>query len=48
MQGIDVLHSVAVLTLALVFVRGAQALAEHYFPGSGANTAARFIYGGPC
>jgi hypothetical protein len=24
-----------------------QALGEHYFPGSGANSAARFIYGGP-
>jgi hypothetical protein len=47
MQGIDVLHSVAALTLAFLFIRGAQALSEHYFPASGANYAARFIYGGP-
>lgn len=47
MQGIDVLHTVAVLTLAFLFIRGAQALSEHYLPGSGANDAARFLFGGP-
>jgi hypothetical protein len=47
MQGIDVLHAIAVLTLALLFVRGAQALMEHYFPDSGANFTARFLFGGP-
>jgi hypothetical protein len=46
-QGIDVLHFIAAWTLALLFIRGAQALSEHYFPGSGANTTARFLYGGP-
>ena len=47
MQGVDVLHLIAGLTLAFLFIRGAQALSEHYFPGSGANSAARFLYGGP-
>lgn len=47
MQGVDIAHGVAVLTLVLLFVRGGQALLEHYFPNSGSVTAARFIYGGP-
>lgn len=47
MQGIDVLHTIAAMTLAFLFIRGAQALGEHYFPGSGANDTARFLYGGP-
>lgn len=48
MQGVDIAHAVAVLTLAFVAIRGGQAVLEHYFPSSGAVTAARFIYGGPC
>lgn len=47
MQSIDVIHAAAVLTVALVVIRGLQALAEHYFPDSEAAAAARFIYGGP-
>lgn len=47
MQGVDLLHFVAGLTLALIVIRGGQAIAEHYFPDSGAVTTARFVYGGP-
>jgi hypothetical protein len=47
MQGVDVLHFVAAMTLALFVVRGLQAIGEHYFPSSGAVTAARYVYGGP-
>lgn len=47
MHTVDVLHAVAVLTLALVAVRGFQAFAEHYFPESEGTAVARFIYGGP-
>jgi hypothetical protein len=46
-QGIDVVHSIAALTLAFLFIRGAQALTEHYFPESGPVYAARFLFGGP-
>ena len=35
------------LTLAFLVIRGLQALQEHYFPGSGSVTVARFLYGGP-
>lgn len=47
MHGIDVLHFVAGLTLALLLIRGGQALVEHYFPDTGLVAAERFIYGGP-
>lgn len=47
MHSIDVVHSAAVLTVALLFIRGVQAILEHYFPQSEAAGAARFIYGGP-
>lgn len=47
MQTIDVIHAAAVLTAALLFIRGVQAVAEHYFPDSEGVAAARFIYGGP-
>ena len=43
----DVVHAIAVLTLALVAIRGLQALAEHYFPNTEAVVVGRFIYGGP-
>jgi hypothetical protein len=46
-HSIDVIHEVAVLTIALVAIRGLQAIAEHFFPDSEAAAAARFIYGGP-
>lgn len=46
-QGVDVLHAVAALTLAFLFVRGLQLLTEHYAPGSGAVAAERFLYGAP-
>lgn len=46
-HGIDVLHFVAALTLALLVIRGGQALVEHYFPDSGLVSAERFVYGGP-
>ena len=48
MQGVDVLHIVAGITVGFLFIRGLQLLTEHYFPGSGAVKAERFIYGGPC
>lgn len=47
MHGIDVVHSLAALTLALLFARGIQVLTEHYFPDSGAVMAERFLWGGP-
>lgn len=47
MHSVDVIHAAAVLTVALVVIRGVQALAEHYFPDSEGVAAARFIYGGP-
>jgi len=46
MHAIDVVHAAAVVTAALLAIRVMQALAEHYFPGSEATVAARFIYGG--
>lgn len=46
-QGVDVIHTVAAITIGLLFIRGLQLLTEHYFPGSGACKAERFLYGGP-
>ena len=46
-HGVDVIHSLAVITLALLFARGIQVLTEHYFPDSGAVMAERFLWGGP-
>ncbi len=47
MQAIDVLHEVAALTIALLAIRGLQAIVEHFFPSSEAAAVGRFIYGGP-
>lgn len=47
MHSVDVIHAAAVLTVALLVIRGLQAVAEHYFPDSEGVVAARFIYGGP-
>lgn len=47
MHTVDVIHAAAVLTLALVAIRGLQALAEHYAPESEGTAVARYIYGGP-
>ena len=47
MHSVDVIHVAATLTIALVAIRGAQALLEHFFPESEAAAAARFVYGGP-
>lgn len=46
MHAIDVTHAAAAVTAALLFLRIVQSLVEHYFPGSGASVAMRFIYGG--
>jgi hypothetical protein len=46
-HAVDVVHALAVLTVALLAARFLQAIGEHYFPDSEALTAARFIYGGP-
>jgi hypothetical protein len=46
-HSVDVVHEVAVLALAFVFIRGLQALAEHYFPGSEPASVGRFLFGGP-
>jgi hypothetical protein len=46
-QGIDVVHTIAALTLAFLFIRGGQALLEHYFPETGPVYAGRFLFGGP-
>lgn len=47
MHTVDVVHAVATITLALVAVRFAQALAEHYAPNAEGTAVARYIYGGP-
>ena len=47
MHSVDVIHAAATLTVALLVIRGIQAVAEHYFPQSEGVAAARFIYGGP-
>lgn len=47
MHSVDVIHSAAVLTVALLVIRGVQAIVEHYLPNHEATAAARFIYGGP-
>lgn len=47
MHSVDVIHAAAVLTVALLVIRGLQAIAEHYFPDAEGVVAARFIYGGP-
>lgn len=47
MHTVDVVHAAAVLTVALLAIRGVQAIAEHYFPSSEGVAAARFIFGGP-
>lgn len=46
MHSVDVVHLAAGLTLALVFIRGVQAITEHYFPGSEPAAVMRFLYGG--
>lgn len=46
-QGVDVLHIIAGLTLAFLFIRGFQALAAHYVPDSGPAKVADFLYGRP-
>jgi hypothetical protein len=45
--GIDVLHTAAAVTLALILIRGIQAILEHMAPNSGLVTAGRFVWGGP-
>lgn len=47
MHSTDVVHALAVLTIAMLVARGLMAIAEHYFPDSEGVAAARFIYGGP-
>lgn len=47
MHTVDVVHAAAVLTVALLVIRGLQAIAEHYFPDTEAVAAGRFIFGGP-
>jgi len=47
MHAVDVVHALAVLTVALLAARFVQAIGEHYFPDAEAVAAARFIYGGP-
>jgi hypothetical protein len=46
-HGVDLLHFIAGLTLALLVIRGGQAIVEHYFPDSGFVPVERFVYGGP-
>jgi hypothetical protein len=45
--GVDVVHEIAVLAIAFLVIRGAQALAEHYFPSAEPTAVARFLFGGP-
>lgn len=47
MHTVDVLHLGAGVLLALLFLKGLQAIGEHYFPSSEGVAAARFILGGP-
>ena len=46
-QGVDVLHLMAGVTLAFLFIRGLQLLTEHYAPDSGAAKVETFLYGRP-
>jgi hypothetical protein len=48
MHTIDGLHVLAFVILGLTLAHGALAIAEHYFPGSEATVAGRFIVGGAC
>lgn len=48
MQTIDGLHVLAFVLLGLTLAHGVLAIAEHYFPGSEAALAGRFIVGGAC
>jgi hypothetical protein len=47
-QTIDGLHVLAFVLLGLTLAHGVLAIAEHYFPGSEATLAGRFIVGGAC
>lgn len=47
MHSIDVVHEIAVLAIAFTFIRGLQALYEHYFPGTDPAAVGRFLFGGP-
>ncbi len=45
---VDGLHVLAFVILGLTLAHGVLAIAEHYFPGSEATVAGRFIVGGAC
>jgi hypothetical protein len=46
MHTIDGLHVAAYVLLGLTVLRALLAIGEHYFPGSSATLAGRFIVGG--
>lgn len=48
MHTVDGLHVLAYVLLGLTLARGVLAIAEHYFPGSDATVAGRFVVGGAC
>lgn len=47
MHTVDLVHEAALLLVALTFLRGVQALAEHFTGDNAATGAARYILGGP-
>lgn len=47
MHGVDVLHEIAAISIALFVIRGLQALGEHYFPGTQPTAVGRYLFGGP-
>lgn len=48
MHTIDGLHVLAFVILGLTLAHALLAIGEHYFPGSEATVAGRFIVGGAC
>lgn len=47
MESLNLGYGVALVLASLAALKGAQAIAEHYFPNTEAVMAARFILGGP-
>jgi hypothetical protein len=47
MESINLAYGAALVLASLAALRGAQAIAEHYFPNSEGVVVARFILGGP-
>jgi hypothetical protein len=46
-ESLNLAYGIALVIASFAVIRGAQAMAEHYFPNSEGVVAARFILGGP-